>query len=686
MCFKPFVLLSFLTLLSVVKSAGSSGEGNQTTNIHLISWRWDTYATTFYFNLIILIAALFKIGFHHLHRLPKYLPESCVLILTGVLTGVIVHYWLGFDNFPRFTDQLFFNVLLPPVILEASYSLYDDNFFSNLGAILIFALVGTLINVCAVGYSLYGLSVLTWLGVDFDYPLTALECLVFATMISAVDPVAVLAIFEEIGVNMVLYFMVFGESLLNDGMTIVIYNSMVTLLKKQQEHEGDGNAINALDYLLVVLSFFSVVLGGFLIGLVMGVLTALTLRITKETRVVEPLIIFGFAYFAFLLSEMIHWSGIISIIVCGIIQKRYAFLNASKKTYTTVKYSIKMLSSISDCIIFIFLGKIVMDTHLDFRWGFIIWTIFLITVIRFLVVYALSWFVNRRRTVALSYQEQFILAYGGLRGAVGFSLALLFFDHNPDNNVTGKSTVFLTTTLVVVFFTVFVQGGTIKLLVNKLGISKAKSHEKDRISGRINKKTIDHLMFGIEAIVKHDAFHTTWQWLINFDNRYIKKVLLSRQAFNQITLRLEKINLDEHVMRLYGPTVIASQGLEKIPDGKILESSSLSDRRALKEAFLQNPYELYRNKYGHTSGKSDFNDTLLDQLGNRNRQVSNLYDHMQAKKQKHESNDDYETVTIMNENAPSGTAILEGIGSILKPSEIKEQYLKAKRKYKSTFV
>ncbi|XP_059086886.1 Na(+)/H(+) exchanger beta-like [Tigriopus californicus] len=672
--------------MSVGLSVGSSGDGNHTTKIHLISWRWDTYATTFYFNLIILIAALFKIGFHHLHRLPKYLPESCVLILTGVLTGVIVHYWLGFDNFPRFTEELFFNVLLPPVILEAAYSLYDDNFFSNLGAILIFALVGTLINVCAVGYSLYGLSAVSWLGVSFDLPLTALECLIFSTMISAVDPVAVLAIFEEIGVNMVLYFMVFGESLLNDGMTIVIYNSMVTLLKKQQEHEGDGSAIDAIDYVMVVLSFFSVVLGGFLIGLVMGVLTALTLRITKETRVVEPLIIFGFAYFAFLLSEMIHWSGIISIIVCGIIQKRYAFLNASKKTYTTVKYSIKMLSSISDCIIFIFLGKIVMDTHLDFRWGFIVWTIFLITVFRFLVVYALSWFVNRRRTVALSYQEQFILAYGGLRGAVGFSLALLFFDHNPDENVTGKSTVFLTTTLVVVFFTVFVQGGTIKLLVNKLGISKAKSNDRDKISGRINKKTIDNLMFGIEAIVKHDAFHTTWQWLVNFDNRYVKKVLLSRRAFNQISLRLEKINLDEHVMRLYGPTVIASQGMEKVGDGRALESSSLSDRRALKEAFLHNPYALYRNKYGQSSGKSDFNDTLLDQLGYRNKQVSNLYDHLQAKKQRHGSNDNNETMEMVNEEAPSKSSVLEGIESMLKPAEIKDQYLKAKKKYKSTFV
>ncbi len=76
---------------------------------------------------------------------------------------------------------------------------------------------------------------------------------------------------------------------------------------------------------------------------------------------VEPLIIFSAAYASFLLAELIHWSGIISMIAFGITVKRYGFQNLSKKSYTTVKYAIKTLSSTSDCIIFLFLGVVLIQ-------------------------------------------------------------------------------------------------------------------------------------------------------------------------------------------------------------------------------------------------------------------------------------------------------------------------------------
>ena len=87
------------------------------------------------------------------------------------------------------------------------------------------------------------------------------------------DPVAVLAIFEEIGVNMVLYFLVFGESLLNDGVTIVFYNTFVAL--KESDNVGVG------DYFMGMLSFVAVVVGGLAIGIIMGALSALIVRTTK---------------------------------------------------------------------------------------------------------------------------------------------------------------------------------------------------------------------------------------------------------------------------------------------------------------------------------------------------------------------------------------------------------------------
>ena len=149
---------------------------------------------------------------------------------------------------------------------------------------------------------------------------------------------AVLAIFDEVGVNKSLYFLVFGESLFNDGVTVVLYNTMVAL-----SHEG--SEIPPLQYVLAFLSFFFVVGGGLLVGFTIGALSAYFCKYTQHTRVVEAIVIIVSAYFSFILAETIHWSGIISLIGCGIAQKRYAFLNISNKSLTTVKYGVKTMAA-----------------------------------------------------------------------------------------------------------------------------------------------------------------------------------------------------------------------------------------------------------------------------------------------------------------------------------------------------
>ena len=126
-----------------------------------------------------------------------------------------------------------------------------------------------------------------------------LSFLHFSSLISAVDPVAVLAIFDEIGVNKNLYFLVFGESLFNDGVTVVLYNTMITLL--------DIEAVGPEDIIMATLSFFTVVFGGAMVGFLNGLLVSFITTFTKEVRVVEPLIIFSTAYTAFLFAELFHW-------------------------------------------------------------------------------------------------------------------------------------------------------------------------------------------------------------------------------------------------------------------------------------------------------------------------------------------------------------------------------------------
>lgn len=566
--------------------------------VALASWRWNEYSNIVMIILMILFAGLMKLGFHHIPWLAQHFPESCVLILIGIVIGGFVYNVVESHShhFPVFTSSLFFNVLLPPIILDSAYSLYDRSFLSNLVTVVLFAVLGTLFNVFAIGYLLYFLGYIGAMG-SFSAPLTPLSCLVFASLIAAVDPVAVLAIFEEIGVNMGLYFLVFGESLFNDGVTVVLYNTMVAL-------QGQAD-VDATQYILAFFSFFTVVFGGLAVGSLIGALSAYILKFTKHTRVIEPLIVFVTSYLAFILAETIHWSGIISLIGCGIVQKRYAFPNISKKSYTTVKYSIKTLASFSDCIIFLFLGIVTFSHTLEWHTGFVVWTVILCTVIRFIGVFSLSSVINRHRMKKISPEEQFIMAYGGLRGAVGFSLVTILDESNAFKDI------FLTTTLVMIFVTVFIQGGTIKFLVGKLKIAKKDAKGPKMISTDVNLRTIDHVMAGVESIIGKHSSHSLLELVRTFDNDYTKKFLVRKDAEDILALRFERISLDDHCARLYGPTVVIHQ-TAKVRADQGAPSKPMTEEQCKKiHLMLSNtPFERYRNK----SYQRDSPEHLVKQL------------------------------------------------------------------------
>ena len=381
-----------------------------------------------------------------------------------------------------------------------------------------------------------------------------MQLLTYSSILAAVDPVAVLAIFQDIGVNMSLYFLVFGESLLNDGVTVVLYNTMISLSDSAVAHRSEDSMIDHTKYLLAVMSFFTVVFGGLLVGVLVGMASSFIVKFARHTRVIEPLIILVMAYFAYILAETIHWSGIISLIGCGIAQRRYAFLNLSKKSYTTVKHSVRTLCTFSDCIIFLYLGIVTFSKKNEHQWHWelITWTIVLCTLLRFVSVGIFTAVLNTTRVYRISFKEQFIIGYGGLRGAVGFSLATILKDDNPFKGV------FLTATLAMVYFTVFVQGSTIKFFVQKLNI-RTKTDDTNQIFDYINERTTDHIMAGVESILGGFHGHMVLETVRKFDDKYVKKVLIHRKAEHAMTLRFQEIALDEHYARLYGPSVLVHQ-------------------------------------------------------------------------------------------------------------------------------
>ncbi|XP_050076668.1 sodium/hydrogen exchanger 3 isoform X2 [Anopheles maculipalpis] len=506
---------------------GEGGHGHDRYPVSQVDF--SRVETPFVIGVWILSASIAKIGFHMTPKLSRIFPESCLLIVVGVIIGVLLRYATNLHVSPL-TPETFFFYMLPPIILDAGYFMPNRMFFDNIGTILLMAVIGTIFNIATIGTSLWACGQTGIFGVDLPF----LHIFLFASLIAAVDPVAVLAVFEEIHVNEVLYIVVFGESLLNDAVTVVMYHMF------EVYNQIGASEIIAVDIISGVASFFVVALGGTIIGVIWGFLTGLVTRFTDHVRVIEPIFIFVMAYLAYLNAEIFHMSGILAITFCGITMKNYVEQNVSHKSHTTIKYALKMLSSSAETIIFMFLGVATVNNQHVWNTWFVLLTIIFCSVYRILGVLILSALANRFRIHKLTKVDQFVMSYGGLRGAVAFALVLLVEkDHIP------LQPMFLTTTIAVVYFTVFLQGITIKPLVKILNVKRS-SKRKPTMNERIHERFMDHMMAGIEDIVGKTGNYNIRDKFKRFDNRFIRPYLIKNlqgpepkilETYSKLTMR-----------------------------------------------------------------------------------------------------------------------------------------------------
>lgn len=233
----------------------------------------------------------------------QYLPESVVIVFLGGLIGLIINLMSDqkIGNWRKeeaFSPTAFFLVLLPPIIFESGYNLHKGNFFQNIGSILVFAIAGTTISALVIGAGIYLLGL-----ADVAYHLSFIESFAFGSLISAVDPVATVAIFHALDVDPVLNMLVFGESILNDAIAIVLTTSVL-----------ESNNPNMSPFEAVVSAFNRFCLMFFAsagIGVVFALISALLLKHVDLRK--NPSLEFGmmlvFTYAPYALAEGIHLSG-----------------------------------------------------------------------------------------------------------------------------------------------------------------------------------------------------------------------------------------------------------------------------------------------------------------------------------------------------------------------------------------
>lgn len=238
----------------------------------------------------------------------QYLPESVVIVFLGAVIGLIINlmseqHIANWRNEEAFSPTAFFLVLLPPIIFESGYNLHKGNFFQNIGSILVFAIIGTTISALVIGAGVYVLGL-----AQVAYKLSFVESFAFGSLISAVDPVATVAIFHALDVDPVLNMLVFGESILNDAIAIVLTTSVL---------QSNGPAMSTSEAVLTGIKQFCLMFFASAgIGVIFALISALLLKYVdlRKTPSLEFAMMLVFTYAPYVLAEGIHLSGTYTII------------------------------------------------------------------------------------------------------------------------------------------------------------------------------------------------------------------------------------------------------------------------------------------------------------------------------------------------------------------------------------
>ncbi|KAL3899649.1 MAG: hypothetical protein SGCHY_001892 [Lobulomycetales sp.] len=395
--------------------------------------------------LFMLILIVLTLNIHAItHKLKfHFLGHSALTILVGLIVAVIftLFSYSSENTTIQLSSTFFYMVLLPPIIFESGFNLRKVSFFKNFGTIVGLSFVGAL-------YSSFVTSFLMFFFSKLVLPLSFIESLVFGCLISSTDPVTVLSLLPT-SVDKRLYMLIFGESALNDAVSIILYR-FFTSIADPQMGLGPGPIF------LSILTSSGVFLGSCLCGVAIGLIYA---KITKEVHMpnrsmYELTMLLLFGYLSYLIADVLHLAGIISIFFCGIAMAHYAYPNLSEEAVTSLQVAI-----------------LIARTHV------------------FLIIGTINYFAKKPEDV-IPMNHQILMWFSGLRGAVAFALGVTFLEH-PLFAADVKGMIFGTTVMIVVL-SVIILGGFTPFMLRHLRITEGTARKLNAHPSSLSINTVDH--------------------------------------------------------------------------------------------------------------------------------------------------------------------------------------------------
>lgn len=374
-------------------------------------------------------------------------PYTVALVLAGLGLG-IVHVFEP----PHLTKELLFAVLLPGLLFEAAFHVDFRKFWKNKLAITSLAIPGVVasmgLTALLLSPAMKGMNALEGFGL--------IHAMVFASLIVSTDPIAVVGLFKALGAPKRLAILVEGESLLNDGTSVVLFTLVVGVANGAQFTAGGA-----------VLDFIKVAGMGAFIGIAVGFAVAkVILRV--EDAMVEITCTVIAAYGSFVVAEHFHYSGVIATVVAGMLCGNWAAQEGmGPTTRIAVESFWEYLAFALNSVVFLLIGLEVQLSSLLASWLPILLAYGAVMLGRAVVVYGVSGLL-RLTPERLPWKWSAVLTWSGLRGAVSMVLVLGL----PDDFAHRELLVNMTFGVVVL--SIIFQGLTMAPVLKKLGITGLK--------------------------------------------------------------------------------------------------------------------------------------------------------------------------------------------------------------------
>lgn len=380
----------------------------------------------------------------------KYIriPYTIALVLAGLL--------LGFSQVIEIhlSKELILLLFLPPLLFEGAIHMdlaYLRRYARPVG---ILALLGTLVSAAGIGAVIHYL-----LGLDWQ------TALLLGIILSPTDPVSVLAMFKQYGVPKGLQMVLEGESVFNDGIGIVLY-----LIALETFH-GEALSVSG-----ALLEFIKVALGGAVVGGAVGYLAYRILQ-RLDDHLIEVMISLVLAFGSYMLAEQFHFSGVVSVVVAGLIIGNYGTVfSMSPTTRLSLINFWAVAAFIVNSAVFLLIGLDFDVSRLPANFWPIVVVIVGVLFSRALTAYGLGWLSNRfepsSRQLPLSWLH--VLNWGGLRGSIPIALALGLEPALREVNGIHLPTVVFGVAL----FSLVVQGLTMKPLLDRLGLTRVDAQRR----------------------------------------------------------------------------------------------------------------------------------------------------------------------------------------------------------------